>query len=540
MISKVVACPEPPAAAVGVHVYERGGTALEAAVAAAFAQGVTLPLGCGLAGMAHILLARRTWPTPRFFNASVAVGSGGHPRVFEDAFVGRSERAGRFLVRGDQNQVGYRSIMVPGFVRGMDTVFRLAGGRIPWASLVGPAAALARDGFPVYPYLERYYTFEGADRPGYPDVVRKLAGDAGARARYLPEGRPPRAGETLRQPEYGRTLERVASGGAEEFYRGNVGRTIAADLAAHDAFVTAEDLDHYEVQEATPARTTFRDLVVYSSPPPGHGPVLLTMLNLVEPLDLGRMAWNGPDYVETVAWATRTAFADCMPYLTDPRFATVPLDWLLSKERVRDAPRERAAEGRGADTGSDGHTTHVSSADADGDLASITHSIGSIAGAGVMTGALGFLYNNFLGHFNPLRGYHNSIEAGKRMGGCSPTIVYRSGAPWIAIGSSGGSRLVSAVFQTLLNVVLFGMSLADAVASPRVHSEAGRKIYVEPALAGRVADALARRGYEIEVTGYMGCNQAVELTEQGLGAASDPRGGVGIGWSEDAGAGPIR
>jgi gamma-glutamyltranspeptidase/glutathione hydrolase len=146
-----------------------------------------------------------------------------------------------------------------------------------------------------------------------------------------------------------------------------------------------------------------------------------------------------------------------------------------------------------------------------------------------MTPSLGFLYNNFMGHFNPLRGYHNSIAPGRRMGGGSPAIVYRDGEPWIAIGSSGGSRLISAVFQTLLNVIVFGMSLQDGVSAPRIHSEFGRKIYVEARLSDRVAQALGQRGYDVEITGYMGCNQAVETTPAGLGAASDPRGGQGIG-----------
>jgi gamma-glutamyltranspeptidase/glutathione hydrolase len=530
MISRAIACPEPPAADAAMRIFEQGGGALEAAIAAAFAQGVALPLGCGLAGMAHILVARRAWPEPRFLNASVAVGSGAQADVFESAFIGRSERAGRYLIRGDRNQLGYTSIMTPGFVRGMSDVMRLTAGRNAWPALVAPSARLAEEGFEVYPYLARYYTLEGADRPGYPDVFRKLSADPAARNRYLPHGRPIASGEVLRQPEYGRTLERIGNEGPAEFYEGSVGREIADDLAAHGAFVTAEDLDRYRVHRMAPVRGTFRGLTVYSSPPPGHGIVLLTMLNLVEHIDLSSMEWNGPEYIDTVAWATRTAFADCMPYLADPEFVAVPVEWLLSRERVEGAQRERALElGEGGAGPSDGHTTHLSCADADGDVINITHSIGSIAGAGVMTPSLGFLYNNFMGHFNPLRGYHTSIAPGKRMGGGSPAIVYRDGKPWMAIGSSGGSRLISAVFQTLLNVVVFSMSLEDAVSAPRVHSESGRKIYVEPRLSERVAQALRRRGYDVEISGYMGCNQAVEATPAGLGAASDPRGGRGIG-----------
>lgn len=537
MRAGAIACPEPPAAETGEGIFAQGGTALEAAVAAAAVQGVTNPLGCGLGGMAHIMVVRRGWPAPRFLNASVAVGSRAEPGVFEEAFLGRSERAGRYLIARDRNQLGYESIMTPGFVRGMDALLGLGDGRLRWPALLEPAAGIATDGFAVYPYLETYYTFEGGDRPGYPDVFRKLAQDAAARDRYLPGGRPMRIGETMRQPEYGRALARVARGGPDEFYGGAVAREMAEDFTARGAFVTADDLETYQVQVAEPVQSTFRGLTVYSAPPPAHGAVLVTMLNLAEEMDLGRLEWNSPDYVEAVAWATRAAFADCMPYLSDPAFVTVPVGWLVSKERLRGIRREFALEtGHAGGIPADGHTTHVSALDTDGDVVSITHSIGSIAGAGVATPGLGFLHNNFLGHFNPLRGYHNSIAPRKRMGGGCPTIVYRDGAPWIAIGSSGGSRLISAVFQTLLNVVLFRMPLAAALAAPRIHSEAGRKIYVEPALAETVAEPLRRRGYEIEATIYMGCNQAVEFTPAGPAAASDPRGGAGIGlWPRASG-----
>jgi gamma-glutamyltranspeptidase / glutathione hydrolase len=530
MRAGAIACPEPPAAETGERILAQGGSALEAAVAAAVVQGVTNPLGCGLGGMAHIMVIRKGWPAPRFLNASVAVGSRAEPGIFEDAFLGRSERAGRYLIAGDRNQLGYESIMTPGFVRGMEALLETGNDRLPWAQLIEPAAGIAAGGFPVYPYLETYYTFEGADRPGYPDVFRKLAADEAARDRYLPDGRPMRSGELLRQPEYGRTLERLARGGPKEFYRGALGRDMAADFSSRGAFVTATDLESYDIQTAEPVETTFHGFSVYSSPPPAHGTVLLAMLNLAEALDLQRLEWNSPDYVEAVAWATRTAFGDCMPYLADPTFVTVPVAWLTSKERLQGVRRDFTLEtGHGGGTPADGHTTHVAALDTGGDMVSITHSIGSIAGAGVMTPGLGFLHNNFMGHFNPLRGYHNSIAPGKRMGGGCPTIVYRDGAPWLAIGSSGGSRLISAVFQTLLNVVLFHMPLDAALAAPRIHSEAGRKIYMEPALGETVAAPLRRRGYEIEETIYMGCNQAVELTPAGPAAASDPRGGRGTG-----------
>ena len=153
MRAGAIACPEPPAAETGEGIFAQGGTALEAAVAAAAVQGVTNPLGCGLGGMAHIMVVRRGWPAPRFLNASVAVGSRAEPGVFEEAFLGRSERAGRYLIARDRNQLGYESIMTPGFVRGMDALLGLGDGRLRWPALLEPAAGIATDGFAVYPYL---------------------------------------------------------------------------------------------------------------------------------------------------------------------------------------------------------------------------------------------------------------------------------------------------------------------------------------------------------------------------------------------------
>ncbi|MGQ0571933.1 MAG: gamma-glutamyltransferase family protein [Armatimonadota bacterium] len=530
MFAKVMTCPEPPAADVGARVFRDGGTAIDAAVAAAFAQAVTNPLGTGIGGMAHILILRAGWTEPLSLNASVEIGSLASTDAFEADFIGRSERAGRYLIRDERNQFGYQSIMTPGFVRGMESVLKEGGGRLEWNRLVSPAVELASEGFAIYPYLEKYYTLEGPSRPGYPDIYRKLAADTLAGKHYLPGGSPVPLGALMRQPEYGRTLERVASQGPDEFYAGAVGREMAADLSAHDAFVTADNLATYTVRTGAPISGTFRDVTIYSAPPPSHGLILLAMLNLVEALPLESMEWNSPDYIETIAWATRTAFTECIPYLGDPLFVTVPVEWLTSKERLSAMKPERATEWTSAPVmPADGHTTHLSAADRYGNVVSITHSIGSITGAGVVTPSLGFLYNNFLGQFNVLRGYHDSIAPGKRMGGGCPSILFKGGRPWMAIGSSGGPRLISAVFQTILNAAVFGMALQEAVSAPRVHSEQGRRIYAEPAFGGRVADTLARRGYEVVLTPYMGCNQAVGYGPQGLDAGSDPRGDVGIG-----------
>lgn len=242
MIVKAVACPEPVGAAIAADVFQEGGSAVDGAVAAAFGQAVTNPLGCGIGGTAFILMMRQGWSEPRYLNAQSAIGSLATPGVFESDFIGRSQRVGRYLIRGDANSMGYRSITTPGFVRGMAAVIELGEARMTWSRLVTPSAAVANEGFAVYPYLEKYYTFAGPDRPGYPDIYRQLAADSAAQMLYLPEGRPLRVGEVLSQPDYGKTLERIAEEGSDEFYLGAVAQKMATDLASNGAFVTGEDL----------------------------------------------------------------------------------------------------------------------------------------------------------------------------------------------------------------------------------------------------------------------------------------------------------
>src|SRR3989304_3258932 len=158
--------------------------------------------------------------------------------------------------------------MTRGFVRGMEAVLKEGEGRLPWGRLVDPAAELAGEGVAGYPDLEKYYTLEGGPRPGYPDIEQKLAGDTPARRRYLPGGSPIPRGAVLPQPEYARTLERVGSQGADEFYIGGVSRAMAADLAEHGGFVTAGDLGTYRVRVGPPLASTFGDLTVSPAPPP--------------------------------------------------------------------------------------------------------------------------------------------------------------------------------------------------------------------------------------------------------------------------------
>jgi gamma-glutamyltranspeptidase/glutathione hydrolase len=527
----VVVCPEPPAAEVGRRILSQGGNAVDAAIATAFTQGVANPLGCGIGGHAGIQVYSASHDVGLYLGASVSIGSALDPALFLAGLSGRSERVGRYLVKGDSNQLGYTSIMTPGFVAGMgELATRFGSGKVSWAQMVRPAADLAAEGFEVYPYLASYYTFEGPDQPGYPDVFRKLAIDKHAAALYLPEGQVPAVGFLLRQPELARTLREIADGGPEEFYGGGIGREVAEDLLNHGASVTAADLASYVVRSEMPIAMPWRELVFNSSPPPTRGAALLAMLRAVEDVDLATLGFNSPAYIDLLARVTNRVFANAAGVLADPVFSSVPVERLLSRDRAHDFLSSPlvATHGGKRQTDQERHTTHVTAADADGNTVAITQSIGSVTGAGVMTPSLGFFYNNFLGFFNPSRGYHDSMVPGKRVGGGCPTIAFKRGRPVLGIGSSGGSRLVSAVFQSILNMFVHGLTPQEAVSAPRFHCEQDGRLYLEPTFSPETVGALRDKGYEVIPTSYMGCNQAVLFDDGLLSGGSDPRGGIGI------------
>jgi gamma-glutamyltranspeptidase/glutathione hydrolase len=274
---------------------------------------------------------------------------------------------------------------------------------------------------------------------------------------------------------------------------------MAADIARHGGFVTKEDLDAYVPRFHAPLRGAYRGYTVFTDPPPSGGMTLLEMLNIVEGYDLRTFGFNSEAYIDLLARTMQWAYRDWANHLADPDFVDVPVARLTSKEYAAEArhaidrgehlavPRWRAAE-RG--------TTHISVVDHWGNAVALTHSLGD--SSGVVTDGLGFQYNNCMKCFNPIPGQPNSIAAGKaRVSGLCPTIIMKDGKPVLVIGAPGGTRITTGMFQTILNVLDFGMSATEAVAAPRFDCQ-GPTISVEARIPGTVCDGLRRRGHDIE------------------------------------------
>ena len=311
------------------------------------------------------------------------------------------------------------------------------------------------------------------DKPHYYEntsLQEKLAATPEASRIYLrPDGSTYEAGDRLRNPDYGRTLQRLAREGPQDFYLGEMAREMASDLEAHQSWITTEDLAQYQVRDETPVVAPYRDLLIHTAPAPHGGPTLGAILNILEGYDLARLGHNSPAYIHLVSMAMKAAFADRNRYLGDPHFVKVPQDWLVSKERARQW-RQVIDSGRDIEpfrvqTGST-DTTHISVVDRWGNRVSLTHSLGT--SSGVITPGLGFMYNNSMINFHPYAGHPNSIEAGKgRTTGMTPTIVSRDGKPILVVGAPGATRIITAVLSVILNHVDFGMSVTEAVLAPR-------------------------------------------------------------------------
>jgi gamma-glutamyltranspeptidase / glutathione hydrolase len=470
----MIVAPQPLAVEEGAKVLQAGGNAIDAAVAAALVQGVVSPQMCGIGGYILLTLRLAGQRQTIALDAPALAGSRVTAEMWQDLVIRANPRGWGYFLRGKVNEIGYHSICIPGAVKGLSTMLE-RWGTMTWKDATLPARRIAEGGFTVDSYLAAGWR-EGDDAPETTTLLGTIKANPEASRVYLRlDGTPPAAGDLLRNPDYADSLAWLAGAGPDDFYRGRLADTMAADLAANDSYVTREDLATYRLRDVAPVTGTYRGYTVASSPAPHGGPTLVAILNVLEGYDLAALGHNSPEYIRLVAMAMKAAFADRNPYLGDPYFADVPLEWMTSKER--------AAEWRGhIDRNEDirvsftptepPDTTHVCVVDGQGNCVALTHSLGM--SSGVITPGLGFMYNNSMVNFHPLPGHRNSIAPGKsRTTGMTPTIVYRDGRPVLVIGAPGATRIITSVLQVIVNVLDFGMSISDAVAAPRFDCQVG-------------------------------------------------------------------
>jgi gamma-glutamyltranspeptidase / glutathione hydrolase len=521
----------PLASAVGVDVLRRGGNAIDAAVAVAFALAVVYPRAGNIGGggflvyraadgRAYALDFRETAPAAA--SRDMYVDAAGNP-------------TGRSLT-------GALAAGVPGSVAGLAEMHRRFG-RLPWHDLVDPAIALARGGIEV-------------DSPRAADFRdstsrERLSRFPSSRAAYFPDGHPPAAGDTLRQPALAATLELIADSGADAFYRGRIADEIVAEMQRSNGIITLADLAAYRAVWREPVRSTYRGWHLIGMPPPSSGGVTLAeMLNILEasgPLP----PFGSAALMHLEIEAMRRAFADRNRYLGDPDFVSMPLDRLTDKGYAARLSRgidpNRATPSRAMPEVVEGsHTTHFSIVDQEGNAVAITTTLNDDFGSALTVDGAGFLLNDEMDDFatrpgSPnlyglVQGEPNAIQPGKRMlSAMTPTIVLDpQGHLALVTGSPGGPRIITGVEQVISNLIDQGMSLVQAVSAPRLHHQAlPDSVFWEP--GGLTPDqrrVLEAMGHVFRTRPLViGDVNSVLVTPQGLEGLADPRrGGGATGW----------
>lgn len=529
----MVVCPQPRAADVGAAVLASGGTAFDAAIATAFAQMIADPFMCGIGGFGSI----QAYSADTKAITSLDFHTTGGSRIVEGMWAndvkGRTEVSGYTLFDDFRSELGYTAIMTPGAVAGFGAFHERFGSR-PWAELLQPAIAMATEGVDVTPFFADYLARPLV--PGLPGGMQRVSTTDACREIFVkPDGSLYTVGETLRNPDYGETLTQIANEGAATFYTGSLGDRLAADLEANGAYVTRQDLASYTPVWQEPVVGTYRGYTLSSVPPPGSGVTLIQILQILDHFPLSRMTHGSAEHLDLVARAMAAAHHDRELWLADPRFTDVPVDVMVSAERAA-FWADQIASGAlppGAKATEPSATTQICVADDAGNVVSCTHSLGT--GSGVVTPGTGFVYNNSMKLFDPFPGGKNTMLPGKaRVTGMVPTLILKDGVPVMSAGAPGGSVIISAVAQSISNVIDFGMSPGEAVAATRIHCESG-PIEAEARMPDAVKRELEARGHTVRRSArsydmMMSYAHLLQLTPTVRGGA-DPRSGGGVAWA---------
>lgn len=522
-----VAAPDEYAAKVAAEVLKKGGNAVDAAVATAFTLAITYPEAGNIGGGGFMTLFMDGKP------------------YFLDYRETAPKAASKTMYLDDKGEVienlslvGAKAAGVPGTVLGLWEAHKRFG-KLPWSELLTPAIGYANTGFKVADQQFQYRE----------DAIGLFNGQTNFTAHFGSM----RPGKLFKQPLMAQTLERIAANGPNEFYKGKTADLLVAQMQRDGGLITKQDLADYRVKWREPMRVDWQGNSLYTAPLPSSGGIALAQLIGIKEqraADFKGVELNSARYIHLLAEIEKRVFADRADYLGDPDFSQVPVAKLVDadylKRRAAEVNPTAISPTEQVRPGLEPHqTTHFSIVDADGNAVSNTYTLNWDYGSGVVVEGAGFLLNDEMDDFSAKPGVANAfgvvgsdanaIEPGKRMlSSMSPSIVTRDGKVSLVLGTPGGSRIFTSIFQVLNNVYDFKLPLEKAVAAQRVHHQLLPKdtLYYDAyaPLTGQVADELKAMGYVLEDQGWnMGDIQAIRVDGRRLETASDPRGrGVGL------------
>jgi gamma-glutamyltranspeptidase/glutathione hydrolase len=524
----MVASAHPAAAFIGLSIMQGGGNAFDAAIAVAAAEGVLLPMKCGLGGDAFVLLhdARRNETVA--FNGSGVAAAG----ATADYYASRGHKT--------MPLQGVHAVSVPGAPGVYEALWKKYG-TLDWPELWAPAIRLAEEGIAITDYISARFA----------DCAEMLSRFPYSKAQFLPNGRVPAPGERWSAPDLAKTLRAFAKGGAEVFYRGEIAEKLLAFFKQEGALFSRDDFANQQPVVYPPIATDYRGLTVYETAPPSQGFLVLEQLNILEGFDLSGLSPVSAERMHLLIEAKKLAFADRNRYAGDPAFVRWPLDTLISKahatRRRAEIDPARAQWPAGALVAEhDGDTSYFAVADGDGNAISFIHSLSNAFGSCVVAGETGITLNNRAGRGFSLDPEHpNCIAPGRRtMHTLNCYMIHRDGRPWLVGGTPGGDQQTQWSTQMITGVIDHGMSIQDAIEAPRFHSFPG----TDPASLGREPlvkaeervpaaslERLRSLGHAVQTVGPWGGGGAVQLIqidESGvLRGATDPRpGGLALGF----------
>jgi len=541
----MVVAEHPLGAEVGGQILKRGGNAVDAAVATAFAMTVVEPFMSTVAGGGTMLiyLARRGETVTLDFNVQAPAAC--HDRVYE---LGEGVATDLFAWRkvvDDANTYGHRSVAVPGSIAGLCLALERYG-TMELADVMAPAIALARDGFVPDWYQALTMATHAQELLSFPETART----------YLRDGhyiyRPPTIGEGDRVcfPDLAQSLALIAREGPAAFYSGAIAQAILEEMRSHGGFLTQEDLTAYQVRVSEPLRGRYRGLDVAFSPGATGGITALQILNTLSAFPSREVGFDSPRGLHLRAEAVRYAFQDRFSFLGDPNSNKTPWAGLASAGygvavagRISSTgPRSRRAAPepwsfesnspppprlRPSRVGGDDCTTHIGAVDRRRNMVSLTHTAVSLFGSRVVVPGTGILLSNGMLWFDPEPGKPSSVGPGKRaLVNMVPVLAFRSGEPYLTHGAPGGRKIISAIPQVLSNLADLKLSLQAAIEAPRVHTE-GADLWVDDRVGEDALKALKRMGHRVVprhedlTTLFFSRPVAIRVTKDGLEAGLD-------------------
>jgi gamma-glutamyltranspeptidase / glutathione hydrolase len=487
----MAATSQPLATQAALDILKKGGNAIDAAIAANAVLGVVEPTGCGIGGDLFAIIWSADKQKLYGLNAS-----------------GRSPRSLRleyFKSKGYDfiPSFGPLPVSVPGCVDGwfeMHDIF----GRLPMKDILQPAINYAREGFPVTEVIAYSLQVGTENLKQYPNIKET----------YMPGGKSPAKGEIFKNPNLANTLEKIARGGRNEFYRGSIAKTIAAFMKSQGGFLSYDDMARHSSEWVEPVSSSYRGYDIWELPPNGQGIATIQILNILEGFDLARIGYGTAEYIHLFTEAKKLAFEDRAKFYADPRFSTIPVSQLISKkyaaERRRLISPDRAAKRYDPGKIEAGNTIYLTVADKYGNMVSLIQSNYRGLGSGMCPTGLGFILQDRGEMFSLDTGHANAYAPGKRpFHTIIPGFITKNGKPWISFGVMGGDMQPQGHAQIIINLIDFRMNLQEAGDAPRIYHSGsseptgqqmtdGGILYLENGFRWEEIQKLLNKGHRIE------------------------------------------